>query len=166
MPRIIVLNDPLDARQHNDLGVAYERRGELDLALREYRRAADLDEDWALPLVNLGNVEAARQAWRQAAEYYREALAREQNDAAAMNNLAWALLRQGEFEEALGWSRKAVAEAPADPAMWATLAETRWAGGQRKEALQALDRALALSPPGDERARLEVLGRQWRGGGD
>ena len=43
LPRVIVLNDPLDAAGHNDLGVAYEQRGEFDLAVREYDRAAELE---------------------------------------------------------------------------------------------------------------------------
>ena len=36
IPRIIVLSDPLTAAEHVELGVAYERKGEVDLARREY----------------------------------------------------------------------------------------------------------------------------------
>ena len=66
LPRVIVLNDPLDARNHNNLGVSYQQRGEFDLAGREYDRAAELDPAWGRPLINRGNVHAASGAWREA----------------------------------------------------------------------------------------------------
>ena len=39
-PRIVVLSDPLDAREHNDLGGSYEAAGQLDLALKSYEGEA------------------------------------------------------------------------------------------------------------------------------
>ena len=128
LPRVIVLNDPLDARQHNDLGVAYEARGETDLALREYRRAADLDTQWDRPLVNRGNVLAGQQDWKKAAASYRAALDRNPANAEAMNNLAWVLLRQGEPEQARIWAERAVETCPDNPAFLDTLAEVKGGG--------------------------------------
>ncbi len=98
MPKLVVLNDPLDAREHNDLGVSYEKRGEYDLAEREYKRAAKLDEEWAKPLVNLGNVYAAQERWDKAREAYLEGLDRQPENTLAMNNLAWALVKLDENE--------------------------------------------------------------------
>jgi tetratricopeptide (TPR) repeat protein len=128
LPRVIVLNDPLDARQHNDLGVAYEARAETDLALREYERAADLDGQWDRPLVNLGNVLAGQQDWKKAAGSYRKALDRNPANAEAMNNLAWVLLRQGELEQARIWAERAVEACPDNPAFLDTLAEVKGGG--------------------------------------
>lgn len=108
LPKVIVLHDPLDARQHNDLGVSYQANREFDLALREYRRAAELDDDWARPLINGGNTLAAMEQWSQAAEFYRRALQRQPEQAEAMNNLAWVLLQQGDLMQARQWAEKAV----------------------------------------------------------
>ncbi|NJC88761.1 MAG: tetratricopeptide repeat protein [Desulfuromonas sp.] len=155
LPRLIVLNDPLDARQHNDLGVAYEQRSEIDLAGREYRRAAELDEGWALPRINLGNVAARQGDWQGAAGYYREALARHSDNAEAMNNLAWALTQAGRPGEALPWARRAVASAAGDPRCWDTLAEVYLALGRPAEAREAVAQGLALNPPPALRAALE-----------
>lgn len=146
LPRIIVLNDPLDARQHNDLGVAYEQRGELDLAEREYRRAAELDERWSRPLVNLGNVAARQSDWRTAAEFYREALALSPVDAEVMNNLAWVLTQDRRPAEALSWAQQSVAIAAADPRCWDTLAEVYLALGRSADAREAAEQGLALNP--------------------
>jgi Flp pilus assembly protein TadD len=123
MPRIIVLNDPLDARGHNDLGVAYEASGETDLALREYRKAADLDKQWDRPLLNRGNVLAGRQDWEEAAASYRAALDRNPANGEAMNNLAWVLLQQGDMKRARLWAGKAVEAEPDNPAFRDTLIE-------------------------------------------
>src|SRR5438093_9326035 len=91
---LVILHDPLSAPEHNDLGVAYEAQGRLDLAAREYRHALRLDRRFARARVNLGNVSAARGRWREAAREYRRALAQGPEDAAAMNNLAVARMRE------------------------------------------------------------------------
>lgn len=154
LPRVIVLNDPLDARQHNDLGVSYQQRGERDLAIREYDRAARLDPQWARPLINRGNVQAQRGEWWQARQSYHLALRREPGNAEAMNNLAWALLQAEETAEALSWAEKAVAASPREPACLDTLAEIRIVRHDYDGARQAVAEALALDPPAELRQSL------------
>jgi len=56
LPKVVVLNDPLTAAEHNDLGYAYERQGLYDLAAREYARAVKIDKNWGTPRFNLGNL--------------------------------------------------------------------------------------------------------------
>ena len=92
---IVVLNDPLTAAEHNDLGVAYEAAGKRDLAMREYRAALKRDPRLVRARVNLGNLEAAAGRWRKAEDCYRRALRESPTDADALNNLAVVLMRQG-----------------------------------------------------------------------
>lgn len=155
LPRIIVLNDPLDAAQHNDLGVAYEQRGESELALREYQRAAELDADWARPLINRGNVLAVSQDWAGAEKSYRQALRRETTSAEAMNNLAWVLLQAGEGGAALDYARQAVTIDPKQPAYLDTLAEILVVKKAFPEAREVIAQALALAPSPQLRTSLE-----------
>lgn len=156
LPRIIVLNDPLNASQHNDLGVAYEQRGETALALREYERAAELDADWARPLINRGNVLAASRDWFGAQKSYRQALRREPGNAEGLNNLAWVLLQAGEGDAALDYAQQAITLEPLQPAYLDTLAEILIARKAFPEARLALETALSLNPSEQLRADLEA----------
>lgn len=144
LPRIILLNDPLNAAQHNDLGVAYEQRGDADLALREYQRAAEMKSDWARPLINRGNVLAAGEDWSGAQQSYRQALRREPDNAEAMNNLAWVLLQAGDLAQALNWAGQALQLQPKNPSVLDTLAEIQLAAGDFAAARHTIEQGLAL----------------------
>lgn len=86
LPRIIVLDDPLSPEEHLDLGVAYEKQGEFDLAVSEYQHAAG-----KLPAAYLyiGNVYFQKHEMDQAERYYRKAIREDPGNADAYNNLAW-----------------------------------------------------------------------------
>jgi Tfp pilus assembly protein PilF len=102
LPRIIVLEDPLTAAEHVELGVAYERKGELDLARREYERALLKDRKFYRARVNLGNIFLAKKEYGKAREEYLLALKLRPGDAEATNNLSWAAIFSGEgIDEAL-----------------------------------------------------------------
>ena len=130
--RIVVLHDPLSAPEHNDLGVAYEAQGQLDLAAREYRRALKRDPRYGRARLNLGNVEAAAGRWARAEREYRRALLDLPGDPDPPNNLAVALLRRGRaLDEAETLASRAVALAAGRDSLYrATLAEVRAARGR------------------------------------
>jgi Tfp pilus assembly protein PilF len=103
IPKIIVLEDPLTAAEHVDLGVAYERKGELDLARREYESALRKDRKLYRARLNLGNVFLAKKEYGKAREEYLRALDLRPGDAEATNNVSWAAIFSGEgIDEALG----------------------------------------------------------------
>ena len=116
VPRIIVLEDPLTAAEHVELGVAYERKGELDLALREYERALRKDGKFYRARVNLGNIFLAKKEFGKAREEYLLALELRPGDAEATNNLSWAAILSGEgIEEALARMEAVVSARPVPP---------------------------------------------------
>ena len=123
--RLVILHDPLSAAEHNDLGVAYESAGRLELAAKEYRKSLRLDPRQTRTWVNLGNAEASSGRWRAAEKAYRRALEITATDPDAMNNLAVALLRQGKArDEAHRWASQAVSVGGARDSLYrATLAE-------------------------------------------
>lgn len=127
LPKVIVLEDPLTAAEHVELGVAYERKGELDLARREYERALQMDRKFYRARVNLGNVFLAKKEYGQAREEYLRALDLRPGDAEATNNLSWAAIFSGEgIDEALA-RMESVVSAPGGrrPALLDTLGVLR-----------------------------------------
>ncbi|MFB3886524.1 MAG: tetratricopeptide repeat protein [Thermodesulfobacteriota bacterium] len=86
LPRIILVKDPLTPEEHLNLGVTYEKKGEFDHAMAEYRLAAKkLD----IAYLYLGNAHFQKKEWVEAEEYYKKAIERDPRNADAYNNLAW-----------------------------------------------------------------------------
>ena len=116
IPRIIVLEDPLNAAEHVELGVAYERKGELDLARREYERALQKDRKFYRARLNLGNIFLAKKEYGKAREEYLLALELRPEDVEAANNLSWAAIFSGEgIDEALARMESVVSAPLATP---------------------------------------------------
>lgn len=86
LPRIIILDDPLSPEEHINLGVAYEKKGEIDNALKEYRLASK-----KLPLAYLymGNSYFQKNDFDEAESAYKKAIEKEPSNSDAYNNLAW-----------------------------------------------------------------------------
>jgi tetratricopeptide (TPR) repeat protein len=114
MPRIVVMDDPLSAKEHIDLGLAYEHKGMLDLAEKEYLKAADKQDDWALPYFNLGNIAYQKKDLKKAEKYYRKALDLDRQNPDIMNNLANLLHETGRDVEARTLIEKALSIQPKD----------------------------------------------------
>ncbi len=86
LPRIIVLKDPLTPEEHLNLGVAYEKKGDLDHAITEYRVAA---KKLPLAYLHLGNAYFQKKEWAEAETCYEKAIEKDPKNADAHNNLAW-----------------------------------------------------------------------------
>lgn len=111
LPKIIILKDPLTPEEHLNLGVSYEKNGEYDQAIKEYRSAS---EKLPLAFLYLGNVYFFKKEWTEAEKYYREAIQQDPRNADAYNNLAWLYYTRGEkLREAEDLALKAMALNPA-----------------------------------------------------
>jgi tetratricopeptide (TPR) repeat protein len=105
-PRIIILKDPLTPDEHLNLGVAYERRGEFDQAIREYQLAA---KKVPIAFFYLGNAYFLKNDWDQAEIYFKKAIEKDAKNAAAHNNLAWLYYRREKnLEQAEALAQKAL----------------------------------------------------------
>jgi len=105
-PKIIILKDPLTPEEHLNLGVAYERKGEFDQAIREYQSAA---KKLPIAFLYLGNAYFLKNQWKEAEGCYRKAIEKDPKNADAYNNLAWVYYTRGEnLDEAEALAQKAL----------------------------------------------------------
>ncbi len=110
--RSLRATDPLSPNERLNLGVSYERGGELDLALREYERAAT-GATKSMALTYQGNIHATRNDASMAERKYRAALNVDPNNVIALNNLAWLLVQEGgSLDEAESLIRHALEQNP------------------------------------------------------
>lgn len=115
-PRIIILKDPLTPEEHINLGVAYEKQGEIENATKEYKLAA---KNLPLAYLYLGNLYFQQKDLDQAEKAYRRVLAKQPENADAANNLAWLYYTQGkELDKAEALARKALELNPAKEAVY------------------------------------------------
>lgn len=110
IPKIIVMEDPLTPEEHLNLGVAYEHKGEYDLAIREYESAS---KQKPVAYLYLGNVYFLKSEYDKAEACYRDAIRKDPGLADAYNNLAWLLYSQKKnLDEARSLALKAIALNP------------------------------------------------------
>lgn len=106
LPKIIVLHDPLSPEEHINLGLTYEKKGETEEAVEEYKKAA---KDLATAYLYLGNIYYGKGEYSIAERYYREVIKKKPDLADAYNNLAWMFYRLGtNLKEAETFSQKAL----------------------------------------------------------
>jgi len=109
--KIIVLKDPLTPEEHLNLGVAYEQKGELDHAIKEYQLAS---KKLPMAYLYLGNAHFQKKEFQKAETYYKKAIKKEPQNADAYNNLAWLYFtRRENLEEGERLALKAVELNPA-----------------------------------------------------
>jgi tetratricopeptide (TPR) repeat protein len=110
IPKIIVMEDPLTPEEHLKLGVAYEQKGEYDLAIREYESASKFI---TISYFYLGNAYFQKSEYDKAEASYRKAIRKDPGLADAYNNLAWLLYSQNkDLDEARSLALKAISLNP------------------------------------------------------
>ena len=154
---IVILHDPLTAEEHNDLGVTYEHKGEMDAAIREYHAALKKRKDFPTARVNLGNAYFSKKDYPRAEQQYSTVLQADSANTDAGNNLAMVYLETGKhLDQALRLAERCVRLASQNARYHDTLGLVCAKLNLPEKARDSFQKALGLIPPDDSDLRREV----------
>jgi type IV pilus biogenesis/stability protein PilW len=137
-----------DADWHFKMGKGYFKNHRIHLAIRELRKALEMDPKMAKAHFLLGFVYSGRKKYEQAIDHYRKALEIKPNFHAARNNLGSVYLDLKRWEEARTAFKKLL-ETPMYPTPELAHNNLGWAQynlGEYSKALEHLEMAVFLKP--------------------
>jgi tetratricopeptide (TPR) repeat protein len=140
---------------HLRLAETYQRRGDLDEAAREFRRAAALDPGAARPLEELGDTLYQLQRFQLAAEAYERYLALEDRSPRVTYKLGLAQYREGRLDPAVAAIAQTVRLEPQNADAHYMLGICLREKRRIPEAVRAFEQTIALAP-GQVAAREEL----------
>jgi tetratricopeptide (TPR) repeat protein len=131
---------------HNNLGMAYEKRGMYDNAVSEYKKAIAIDPFFEDPHINLGTFYYARGMYERAAAEYEKAIAINPRAADAHYNLGLAYDRAGRYDKAVAAYENAIAIDPQCAKAYNDLGFMYNMMGMYDKAVAACQRAVFINP--------------------
>jgi protein O-mannosyl-transferase len=131
---------------HDSLGIALDKKGQTDEAIRQYQAALRLKPGYADAHNNLGAALEKKGQSDEAIRQYQEALRLEPDDALAHNNLGAALDKKGQSDEAIRQLQAALHLKPDYAEAHNNLGAALDKKGQSDEAIRQYQEALRLKP--------------------
>jgi len=160
LPRIIILNDPLSAEEHDKLGRIYESQGKLDLAAQQYQAAIKQDPKSVSSYLLLGDLSYRTKNYPEAESAYHKAIKLQPENGDIYNNLCWVYLKQNRsIEKTEALIREALTVSPAHRAYYLdTLGVILLRQGRTAESITALKEAVELLPKENTANMAEAYG--------
>jgi tetratricopeptide (TPR) repeat protein len=139
------------------LGAAYERSGQRDKAVAEFRRVLKVDPDFHAALNYLGYTFAeAGVNLDEALKLVSRAVALDPDNGAYVDSLGWTYYRLGRPEQARNYLERAARLEPEDATLQEHLGDVYVALGQKERARQAYQRALELGGDNADQVRRKL----------
>jgi tetratricopeptide (TPR) repeat protein len=131
---------------HNNLGLVLAERGALEEAIKEFRRAVEIDPAFVEAHTNLGHFLALQGSRREAIAHLRQALEVDPAFANAHNTLGNVLADAGELDDAIEHFRTVLQKDPQSAMAHYNLARVLAKRGNVEEAMAHYRMALTINP--------------------
>ncbi len=105
---VVITKDPLSATEHRRLAAIYDKKGEFDLAEREYKTAIELEPNNVDTYLGLGNLYLKGGIYGKAESIFKKGLEISPSNAAIYNNLSWVYIEEGDLVSAERYAAKAL----------------------------------------------------------
>jgi tetratricopeptide (TPR) repeat protein len=139
------------------LGAAYDRTGQRDRAVAEFRRVLKLDPEFHAAMNYLGYTFAeAGMNLDEALALVSRAVALDPDNGAYVDSLGWTYFRLGRTDQARGMLERAARLDPEDATLQEHLGDVYAALGQKERARQAYQRSLDLEGGNAEQVRRKL----------
>ena len=132
------------ALQLNEQGVEFYNKDDYNNAIDAYKKAIEIDKNYAAPLNGLGWVYHSTKDYEKAAEYFSKALEIDSNYASALNGLAWIENYNKHFDKAIEYCTKGLSADENYAALWNNLGYAHDELGDFNKALECYEKALAI----------------------
>jgi tetratricopeptide (TPR) repeat protein len=143
------------------LGAAYERSGQRDKAIAEFRRVLKIDPDFHAALNYLGYTFAeAGTNLDEALKLVSRAVALDPDNGAYVDSLGWTYYRIGRPEQARDALERAARLEPEDATLQEHLGDVYVALGQKERARQAYQRSLELGGDSADKVTIDKVRRK------
>jgi tetratricopeptide (TPR) repeat protein len=143
---------PWNYRAHNNLGYAYRRAGQYDLAVSHYNRAIELKPDYSRAFNNRGAAYGFMGRHDEALADFKMAIRLEPDLASAYCNRGVALMAKGDRQQAMKDFDASITLSPNYVWAYVCRGNALASGGQYDLALAEYDRALKLMPDSQDAA--------------
>jgi tetratricopeptide (TPR) repeat protein len=130
----------------NNLGNSYDKIGDIDSALKAYKKAVDINPSLSESRVNVGNIYLKQGEINKAIREYQKALRINANDATTHNNLGNAYTEQGRLGFAVSSYQRAINLDPEFIDSYKGLAIAYNKQERYTAAITTLKRAIAIAP--------------------
>jgi tetratricopeptide (TPR) repeat protein len=135
-----------DAVERNNKGVALYYRGAFDAALETFKKALELQPEYAEASNNLGLVLSKLGREKEAMEAFQRALTIDPRMAETYNNLGFLFHTKAQFERAAQMFGRAIENSSDSSVAYTNLGNTLYAMKQGEKAVEAWKRAIELDP--------------------
>jgi tetratricopeptide (TPR) repeat protein len=141
----------LDGVFHFYYGAALERNGQFDRAVTAFKKAIELNPDYADAYNYLGFMYAdKKQNLEEAHDLIEKALAYEPENGAFLDSFGWVLFRLGKFDKALLYLQEAAKWTRDDAVIFDHMGDVYREMGKHVDALEYYEKAKSLDPSNKE----------------
>jgi tetratricopeptide (TPR) repeat protein len=141
-----IAQNPACWMAHNNLGLSYYDRGQLDLATQQFQMALAIDPSLAEPHNNLGNILNRQHALAPSIHEYQAALAIDPYYSRAHNNLGNALMQTGHVDDAITHYQRAAEIDPTYVDAYSDLSIALLQKGRTDDAIAQAQQAVTVDP--------------------